>query len=250
MTGGGIGRRTAAQRIALHALAPIAALAVPIGGAAAVARPIAAPSGSYRLERVLVRGLSGGAEIVVTRHWRIGFARTRSGMAVSGEQIHAAVAAPPRLAELAEIERTRSTASLFPILLDSTGLIQRDMTGRRGGDEAAFQRALHSGRALLSALTLTAAEGEDARSFLARLANMSAGAVSRLPQDLFFPRPGEETTSQDLALPDGGTGSITVTALTRAAPATGLLEVVERRIVTRVAKSERTTIERWSLAEL
>lgn len=250
MTGGGIGRRTAARRIALHALAPIAALAIPVGRAAAGTRPIATPAGNFRLERVLVRGLSGGAEIVVTRHWQIGFAPTRGGMAVSGEQVHAAVAAPPRLAELAEIERTRSTASLFPILLDSAGLIQRDVTGRQGGDEAAFQRALDYGRALLGALTLTAAEGDDARSFVAKLSNMSAGAVSRLPQDLFFPRPGEETTSRDLTLPGGETGSITVTALTRAAPVTGLLDVVERRIVTRVADSERTTFERWALARL
>lgn len=251
MTGVGIGRRAAAQRIALHALAPLAALAWPAVAAGERRRAIAPPVGDFRLERALTRGLGGGAEIVVTRHWRIAFAKTDAGVAVSGEQIHAAVIAPPRLATLAEIERTRSTAALFPLLLDAAGLIRAyGGQGNGGQDDVALTRAIESGRALMASLTRTGVESEDARSFLAKLASMSAGAVSRPPQDLFFPQPGSDTATRDLALPDGGTGSITVTSLSRAALTTGLLELAERRIVTRVAGSERITLEIWRLAQV
>lgn len=246
MSGSDLGRRAAVQRFAALALAPFAALGRP-AAAGDTLRTVALPTGNFRLERTLTRGLGDGARIVVTRQWRIAFAPVTTGIAVTGEQIYVAIDSPPRLAALSEIERTRSTAAMFPILLDPTGLIRR---GNGQGDDAAWRRALDTGRTMIESLTMTDADRQDARSFLAKLANLSAGAVSQLPEDLFFPRTGSETTTRELPLPDGGRGLIMVNAIARAAPSTGLLEVTERRIVTRVAESERSTVERWAMAKL
>lgn len=244
MNGGGIQRRTAMARLGLTALAPFAALGMPLGGAGAARRGVAVPSGAFRLERILTRDLAGGAAIVVTRGWRIAFAGDDAGMMVSGEQTFADVAAPPALAALADIERSRSASEVFPLALDGAGLIRsssRDLNG------APLVRALETGRALVHSLPLVAADRRDAHSFMAQLAGLSAGAVSRMPRDLFFPQPGRDTTTRVIALPGGGAGSIAVISSASAAADTGLLVTSERRIVTRIEDSERNASERWTL---
>jgi hypothetical protein len=245
MNGGGIERRAALVRLA--ALLPFAALGLPQAKAHASVRAVAVPGGWFRLDRFLVRELSGGGAILVTRQWRIGFAQAENGMTVTGAQIAVEVAAPPALGELAELERSRSASEIFPLTLDSAGLI-RSAGGRPG--EAALVRALETGRMLIQALPLAEAERYDARRFLAELAGLGAGAVSRLPRDLLFPRPGRDSTMRDIALPGGETGSILVTASASAAAGTGLLIASERQIVTRVGDSARRATERWSLHRL
>ena len=247
MSGTGMERRVAAKRLALAALVPFAALPVPIGAALAARRGVSVPLGSFRLERVLSRQLSGDAAIVVTRRWRIAFAAGASGMTVSGEQISADVAAPAGLAPLAAIERARSASEIFPLMLDETGLI---LPSARAPGTPQLVRALETGRALVQSLPILATEREDAREFMAQLASLSAGAVSQLPRDLFFPQPGDNETRRDLMFPGGGKGSITVTASTQAADDSGLLVASERRIVTRLADSARGAGERWTLTPI
>ena len=237
----GIERRIAAQRLALAALLPFATLG--LSPARAARRPLEVPEGNFRLERVLNRGLADGAAIVVTRHWHIEFKREGSGMTVSGAQVFADVTAPPPLEPLAAIERARSASDLFPLTLDEAGMI---IPTDGKGDDAALVRALETGRALVRSLPSASAQ-DDAKRFMAQLAGMSAGAVSRLPSDLFFPKPGQDTTTQAIALPGGGTGTIAIEAKASAAPKSGLLVSSERRIVTRIEGSERNTAESWAL---
>ena len=241
-------RRAAVQVLALAALAPFAALGWPLCAQAAPRALAPLPAGPFRLERTLLRELDGGTAIVVTRRWRIGFARGAGGIIVGGAQIFADVDAPEALAALAAIERARSATNFFPLKLDAAGLI-RTATGG-AGSTATLDRALATGRALVDAMAIAAAERQDARLFMAQLANLGAGAVSRLPRDLFFPRPGRETTTREIVLPGGATGSIAVTASATTAPDSGLLETSERRIVTRLEGEERSTVEGWSLARI
>lgn len=246
MSGGGIERRAAVQRLALGALLPLAALGTPLSRLAAGRRAIEIPSGAFRLERVLTRGLGDGAAIVVTRHWRIAFAPSAGGITVSGVQTFADIAAPPVLAPLAAIERARSASDLFPLAIDEAGLIRG---GGSSGDGAALIRALETGRALVDALSLPQSERLDANGFLAHLSTLSASAVSRLPRDLFFPEPGNDSTAREIALPGGETGSVAIVSQVSAMPGTGLLASSERRIVTRVAASQRLASERWILVQ-
>lgn len=231
-------------RLTLAALLPFSALGLPSGRVSAGRRGVAAPGGAFRLERILVRELSGGGEIVVTRRWKIRFARSRGGLAVSGEQTFATVAAPPALAALAAIERSRSAPDVFPLALDDAGLI---LSSGRSPDPATLVRALETGRALLESLPIAAEDRQDAHTFMTQLAGLSARAVSRMPRDLFFPQAGRDATTRDIALPGGDTGSIAVVSSASAAADTGLLVASERRIVTRIGGSERHTAERWTL---
>lgn len=228
----------------MGALMPFAALAWPTGVASAGWRGAAVPTGLFVLARTLTRGLSGGAAIVVTRRWRIGFAADRNGLRVAGEQIFADVSAPPSLASLAAIESARDESGLFPMTLDHQGLIRQLGAD---GDGAALVRALDTGRALVMAMPISAADRRDADAFMARLAALSAEAVSRLPSDLLFPRAGSDTTSRELALPGGGTGSVTVRTTASACPDSGLLRASERLVLTRIEKNERSSSERWTL---
>lgn len=243
MTDGGIARRTASRRIAAGALLPFAAL----GAGAAHARASVAetvPTGAFRLERVLTRGLSDGNAIVVTRRWRIGFASSGRGLSVAGGQVFAEVEAPPRLASLAELERTRAADGLFPVMLDAAGLIVA--SGKDDG-QPQLVRAIDTARALFASLPLPAAEREDARTFMVHLASMGASAVSQLPRDLFYPRSGAESSTKLIPLPGGETGSIVVTANAVADDMTGLLVSSERRITTRFGEAELLSGERWSM---
>ena len=245
MNGTGIQRRVAVRRLALGALLPLSALGFPFTGAAASRRGVRVPAGAFRLERILSRQLARGAAIVVTRRWRIRFAREGRGMAVSGEQIFADVTAPAALAALAAIERSRSATEVFPVALDDAGLILSS-SGQDGA--VTLVRALETGRALLRSLPLDAVDHQDAQRFMAELAGLSAGAVSRMPRDLFFPQPGRDTATRDIALPGGGTGSIVVVSSASAAADTGLLTASVRQIVTRLQGIERNASERWSLS--
>lgn len=237
-------RRVAMRGLALGALVPLSMAAWPLSTAQAARRGAIIPAGSFALTRVLSRGLIDGATIVVTRRWRIAFAAAGVGLTVRGSQIFADVAAPAMLAELAAIERGRSTAGLFPLALDAEGLIRDD---ERGGDDAALSRALDAGAVLVAELRLEAASHEDARAFMARLGGMSAGAVSRLPRDLFFPVPDRNVTVRKVALADGETGSVTVETAATVVAATGLMTSSERRITTHAGAGERITSERWML---
>lgn len=240
-------RRSAARLIALGALLPMAG--VPVRPAIAETRgAVAVPGGEHRLERVLTRGLSDGKAIVVTRQWRCRFAALADGMRVSGEQQAVDVAAPGSLAAFAQMERARDASAMFPMALDPSGLIDPPRAAAAAAGPRPtpqLDRAIDTARLLFAALPDPA--GSEARAFLADLARMSAEAVSVIPRDLFFPAAAATSQRRELALPGGGVGEIIVLASAVNDPASGLLVRSERRIVTRLAGSERVAAESWRL---
>lgn len=243
MSDGGYDRRQVAGRIAAAALLPFAALGAPLSAARPRAR--AAPSGSYALQRVLTRELGDGAAIAITRRWRIAFAPREGGLLVAGEQTFADVAAPAPLAPLAALERSRCTSRLFPIALDALGRIANGESG--GMDAAQLLQAIETGRAMLGKGAGAATLAGEAGAFLAELSRLGAEAVSTMPRDLFFPAPARSEAERKVALPQGGTGTVSVATQASADPDTGLLRASERVIATRVASSLRISREAWSL---
>ena len=123
MRGRGLNRRDATALFPVAGLGPPRVLGSPPAPPRAARRPARAPEGNFLLERVLARDLSDGASIVVTRRWRAAFLPRDRGMFVDGEQIFAAVAAPPGLQALASLEQSRAATAMFPIALDAAGLI-------------------------------------------------------------------------------------------------------------------------------
>ncbi|MGI8942670.1 MAG: hypothetical protein ACR2FJ_00265 [Qipengyuania sp.] len=236
-------RRDALRTMGALALAPLAALALP--PPLAVARNLApAPAGNYRLTRELVRGLSDGAEIVVTRSWACRFEPVGAGQHVSGEQIDVQVAAPSVLAPLAQIERARKANELFPILLDRAGLIAGPPSAASG---PAVAEAVDAAMKLYRRFRANAAVIEDARRFMAELQQTAAAMVSQIPRDLFYPIAGEHREAREVPLPGGAIGRFEVVASAIADGRTGLMASSSREIATTAHGRRTLSRETWTL---
>lgn len=202
------------------------------------------PRVPMRLSRTLIRSLSDGNQIEVSRAWQILFAQQGRGLAVTGHQINVAVSAPKRLEPIAEIERSRSTDGKFPILIDSSGLIVSAGEAEAASDvdhaiEVAQQMAAKNGASMTLQQQLRAA-----------LSQVQAGRntlLDRLPRDLFFPRNSGFADRREISLPGGDSGEFEVSYSVTSQPLSGLLDRAERRVVTRVGDTEQTSSERWKL---
>lgn len=239
-------RRAAAARIAALALLPAAALGAPLAPLLANPRPVECPGGPFELERILTRGLADGAAIVVTRRWQIRFAPRKPGLTVDGRQIFVDVSAPPVLAPLAALERARSTAGMFPIALDEQGLI---VNVDASADDTPLQRAIAASLEMFRSRAGDEA-ANDATHFMTELARAGSAAVSATPRDLFFPASAPDSSTRQIDLPGGGSGSISVETAASVDPATGLLRSIRRSVRTRIADDERRASELWALSRL
>ena len=188
------------------------------------------------LSRTLTRELPGGKAIVATRRYRIVFARTASGWRIDGTLVASEIAAPPALAALAELERTRPDDGLFPIALDAAGRIVSASGGAQGRTQV--ERAIVAVRAKLP--------GEP----LPGVAAGSAGALTRWPETLFLPVETRAANEQRFPLPDGSEGKITVTLASAAAEALATMGRAERTVTTEVGGTRRISRESWSLSAL
>ncbi len=81
----------------------------------------APPSDPIMLTRTVWRSLYDGKEIVSRRRYAIQFVPHGDGFAVTGTLVESTIDAPPALAALAEMERRRADATLFPMRLDANG---------------------------------------------------------------------------------------------------------------------------------
>lgn len=239
---GGITRRRVLSGTASGALAGMAVLATPLWAA----QPIQIPKGPMRLVRRLERGLRGGAIITVERVWRVAFAQQGSGVAIAGEQIDASVDAPAKLAPLARIERTRSTADMFPILLTAEGMIAAVGQYTRETD---VDEAVRLAEAEIANRRLPAEAKKEQMLYLAQLQRTASSFLKQLPRDLFFPASEPTRTVRKVNLPNGLLGEFEVAYEARTAPRHGWLDLAVRRVVTRIGESVRHSREVWSMSE-
>ncbi|WP_138617711.1 hypothetical protein [Qipengyuania marisflavi] len=235
---GRINRRSVLEVMGVMALAPLAALGVTAAPARATGK-LSAPPHAMRLQRVLERELVGGAALVVTRDWECRFEVVGRGMQIAGRQLSCEVEAPAALAPLAALERQRDVTGLFPALLDADGRIVNSPATADSDMTSAVDAALAA---------LGKHASADSRSFIAQLHQTSAALVSTVPLDLFFPAPGASTVTRTIPLPDGTAGELEITLVTHIDPASGLLDTCEKMIVSRIADTQRTAKERWTLA--
>jgi ABC-type amino acid transport substrate-binding protein len=238
------------DRRALLRLAMAAAFAPAFASRAVAVGPASGgrfspPAGPMTFTRRLERGLGDGHTLTVDRSFAIRFAPRIEGWSVSGEQVGVSVDFPRQLAALAALERQRRETNLFPLLLDGRGTIV-------GGPEARPAEQLDEAVATVMRLFGNTAHPVDAReeheTFVRAIHDASTRLTSLLPEQLFAPR-GEPTRSErDLALPDGGEGTIEVSFTAAADPLTGLMRQARRDIVTTIAGDSRLTREKWTLA--
>jgi hypothetical protein len=199
-----------------------------------------------RFSRRLERDLVGGAKLVVSRDWRIQFASQGQGIGITGVQLHAEVDAPETLASLAEIERSRSTADMWPMLLSGDGRIMSAGLGTREEDLAAAAREAER---MIAQRPMPASQREAQRQYLSELARAGSSLLDTLPDDLFFPSGEPVRSSRVVALPGGLTGRFEVAYLGTRDALGGCLERAERQVVTRIGDTERRASETWTLSK-
>ncbi|MHA7820654.1 MAG: hypothetical protein ACX930_13485 [Erythrobacter sp.] len=208
---------------------------------------IGLPAQPLKLTRQIKRSLRDGNHVSVERSWQVSFAQQGQGVAVSGSQMLVDVDAPPSLAPLAAIERARSTADMWPILLTGSGLIAAAGSGAREDD---VSRAVRVASDLIAARTQRAAQRELKIEYLAQLARAGSALLDRLPDDLFFPTVGPVHTVRSVDLPGGLKGEFELSYEAIAVPGKGWLQSARRQVVTRLAGTQQTACEDWSLSTI
>lgn len=228
---------------ALYALAPLVGSAPAVAAAPVPPTPLAIPAHAWILTREVRRPLPDGSQIVARRRFALTVVPAgdgKGGAVIDGRQIDCEVDAPAHLGALAELERRRVEAGLFPLHLDANGMIvetRPDAPGRSA------EPAIGVAGRWLSVSSLKPDDKLQAHAFLASLKQRNAAAI---PHDLFRPAPGKRQETRSLVLPGGGAGLITVTSDARA-QADGLLAWSERSVVTDFAGMREVSHESWQL---
>lgn len=223
--------------------APAVVLAAPAAGAQTPA--FHAPTRPLLLTREVHRTLADGQQLVVRRHYRIHILPRAGGFTVTGDLAGVEVEAPAALAEMAEVERQRSDAGLFPLDLDAAGQIVARPAPAETVDAARARTAM---AAYLARTDLTAQQRATAQGLALRLQSQYQAAGNVWPADLFRPAPGPRREQRALPLPDGRSGDVVVTVDATNGPG-GLLSRMERRTVTRLDGTERLSLERYTLTD-
>lgn len=230
-------------------LAGVAAL-LPVIGSSALAdvamqaqARFAPPSIPLVLTRTLYRELSDGKQVVVTRRYAIRFSPDGDGFRVDGTLIDATVEAPPFLARLAELERQRPDTGVFPALLDESGMIRSSTVTPL--DSQTRKQAMTSARTVIAEAPAPSEARRETGALLGQVANGAGG--SGWPVFLFNPGLAERVERRQMALPDGGRGEVEVRIRVQGLQPGGLPQRLERVVVTRLAGTERTSREVWTI---
>lgn len=224
-------------------MASAAGLALPAGIARATG-PIALPQGPMIFRKRIERSLRDGERLIVTRSWKVEFARSGQGISIIGEQIAAAVDAPPMLARLAQIEESRSTDAMWPVLLAESGQI---MAAGQGTTENDLDRAIAVASDMIARRPLPTSQREAQLRSLSNFDKAGTELTQTMPADLFYPSARPVHLVRSLDLPGGMTGEYEVTYTSRACADSGWLERAERQVVTRINDSEKRASEEWVL---
>ena len=238
-----VSRRSALQLAMAAAIAPT--LGPVRAPAAEPGHLIAPPDGPMRYSRAVTRELADGALFTVSREFTVEFRRFAGGFMLHGEQSRVGVEAPEILSDFADLERAREENGLFPLALDPFGQILSSRVGQPASEQV--RAAVEEARALLAGQGISQDERERAMHFVATLQQAGQRVIAVLPSDLFAPTTRSRRDGRDIALPGGGHGRVETLFESERDSRTGLMRSATRNVMTSVADSMRSTVERWSL---
>lgn len=201
------------------------------------------PANPVTLTRTLYRPLPDGKEIVARRRYEIRVFADGEGFRLDGRLLDVGVDAPPQLAGLAELEKTRPEPDLFPILLNRHGLMLNRESAPIPPDQT--NRIMARAQALITDTLPSKAHVDATRALNAFGKALKA---SPWPQGLFNPGTAAETIKHEVKLPDGSLGQVTVTIRAAQSNPGHMPEWMERTITTRLAGTERSTREVWTFS--
>lgn len=230
----------AGAAIFLPALAPLS-----LAGAVAPEHEarFAPPTEGLILTRTVIRELSDGKQIKVTRRYAVQFAADDRGYRLDGKLVGVSVDAPPILNNMAEIERRRNDPSIFPVYIDSTGGVLVD-SGAGQGDRLARDQMADEARGVLTGSGMPEQNLQFGSHLISQVSQSAPG--SPWPIDLFRVRPGEHHQARVVTLPGGGEGRVEVVTKVDLLLPCGLPRTIERTIVTLLSGSKRVSHEIWA----
>lgn len=197
------------------------------------------------ISRTVIRELSDGKQIKVTRRYAVQFEAEEGGYRLNGKLIDVKVEVPEIISGLAEIERKRDDSDMFPIHVDAQGAI-RQGEGAGAGDPGLREEMRAKGSALLAASGVSPAVAEQGMRLVNRTLQAKPG--SPWPTDLFRIEPGEHRVSRVVPLQGGAEGRIEVVTQVDALLPCGLPQTVKRTITTLLAGNRKVSHEIWSFA--
>lgn len=239
-------RRKVLEWAGVCAIAALAGFGTPVRAAVDRAR-VTPPDKPMRLTRRLVRQLGPGADITLSRSWKVDFLPRAEGWLVEGDQIAVEVDAPAMFEELAKIERQRKVTEAFPIMLDTSGTIHH---AQEPASKLDMQQVAAAAEQVVGRQSVGQGARDEMRLFMGELQRGAGTLISRMPDDLFFPDCKPQVEKRSLAVPGGGVGEIEMLYIAKASPDTGLLQASERRITTRFGGSELQSAEYWMLTAI
>ena len=204
------------------------------------------PPSPMRLSRRLDRTLTGGNMLTVWRSWEVDFARQSRGIVITGRQLNARVTAPAGLEALTQLEESRSTADMWPILLSERGRI---LAAGGSGNDADLAAAIEIARELIEARDLSESAEISQLAILNEMQQASATLFDSLPDDLFYPTGEPVRSVQSIELPNGLSGEFEVTYDAEFAENGGWLVRAVREVITRIGITEKRAREEWVLSE-
>jgi hypothetical protein len=225
----------------------LGSVALVAGAPSAIAAPadsFVAPASPVVLTRELRRSLVDGKEIVTRRKYELRFLPEGEGWRVEGNLVDSQVEAPAELAMLAEIEKRRPDSGLFPLVLDSRGMIvaQQGAKDIAPGSEAkrVFDQSIER-------VGLAPAAKADASEMAGRIVATGRAAGGNWPTDLFRPQTQSGSQEQELALPGGKSGRVVVSVDAHRS-SNGLMERFSRIVSTELDGTRRNSSETFTIS--
>jgi len=210
----------------------------------AAADRFAPPAGPLVLTRELRRQMGTSGSFVSRRSYQISFRPKDDSWRVEGTLLSSEVEAPGVAPEFVELERARRDVGLFPLELDSHGMI---VTQRATTDRVAEAKMQSVAASTLAHAGIAAPSREAALAMMASLVARASQNGGTWPADLFVSRAGERVETRSLPLGDGSAGKVTI-SIRAAEGSNGLVERFERRVVTETAGTSRQSTETWTIA--
>jgi hypothetical protein len=242
-------RRQTLRFVAAATVVPALGLGFPRLTMAAEGGRFSPPTAPMLLSRQIVRELPNGAQIVIKRVWKVSFAPTATGVSVIGQQVSIDVKAPPTLEFLAQLEEQRQETNLFPLTLSAAGMIasNSNLAVIDMANVELVQRAIAGAEERIESIELNGDAEGLGQKFLSSLQGSGAELASKVPSDLFHPQQSDWQNEREIDLPQGLTGTVLVIFEAKMNAAGECMERVERRVISSVGESMRSSSEIWEL---
>jgi hypothetical protein len=196
------------------------------------------------LTRIIRRSLVDGQVIMAHRSYDIHFTPENGGYRIDGQLQNVMVEAPPKLAALASLERNRRDDAIFPLYINAYGQLTSPQLAT---PNTMSQTAAGIATTMAENEPMGPQDHQNITEIIDQITKMSGSMRSVWPNDLFRPATGVHSETKIVTLPNGDQGKITIRLEAKTSDDGGLLQSLERTIITETDGTQRQSQELWTL---